>query len=63
VLRESEMCETDLLLSFEKLLLIDRLGRRIVSATVTERFGISIFPAATKVWEGGSSGPIAAWLK
>jgi hypothetical protein len=49
VLRESEICETDFLLRFEKLLLSDRLGRRSVLAAVTDRFGISIFPAVTEV--------------
>jgi hypothetical protein len=56
VLRRSETGETDFLLSFDKLLLNDGLDCRIVLATVTDLFGTSIFPAATKVCEGITSG-------
>jgi hypothetical protein len=46
----------ELLLKFDKLLLIDKLGRRIVPAKVSDLFGTSTFPVATKVCEGSSSG-------
>jgi hypothetical protein len=57
VLWESETCERDVLLSLERLRLIDKLGRRIVLVMVVDLLGTSIFPAATKVCEGNSSGP------
>jgi hypothetical protein len=48
----------DLLRSFEKLLLIDRLGRRMVLASDSDRRGTSVLFVATKVCDGFSSGTI-----
>jgi hypothetical protein len=49
-------CDTDLVLSLERLLLMETLGRLMTLAIVSDLWGISVFPVATKVCDGSSSG-------
>lgn len=62
-LHSSDTCEIDFLLSFDRLLLSDRLGRRMVPAKVSDLFGTSILPVAVYVWDGVSSGSSTILVK